>query len=401
MEAILYILYNIWILIYVFILNFSPIIILSIWVIHFFATILWYKVKRYVTYIYALWLIILQWLFRSYTKWYVLLFWTENLTEYQIDYTSYKLLIIVFLTITLAFIVSTISEYVSNINSAWTQNTISNKYSILYTIYIIALSTVTSYLFSNIAISQIWIEYFHDNSLSFFSLYKAEQLRSSIYKNSENTKNIAQNYEIQSKKSNIKEKNIIIEEPKANFTVTLENWSNPAPNTFEVDVVLKVNDIWQGIKLWAVTFWLNFNDKILNNWTPCDTVRCWSWSYISGSTSKELQALNTPYGSYIRWQLRNTQIPLRSYDSINITTWTYILWRYRFTNTVPRANNSDAELRLQWEVSGWLSNTIITFTSLEDIQKSYSYTTTNPLSWAGLRLGHTEKNPFSLKLNTK
>jgi hypothetical protein len=138
------------------------------------------------------------------------------------------------------------------------------------------------------------------------------------------------------------------------FTVTLANFTSTT-NTFEVDVILIINTPAEGIRLCAVSAGINYNPAILNGGTPCPTINCGSWSLIDGTTAPEI----TANGGLNQWvmatrypyeQLRIVQAA-KANSLVDLVAGSYRIGRFRFTNTVPWAVDSDPEL--------WLSPTTV------------------------------------------
>ena len=186
------------------------------------------------------------------------------------------------------------------------------------------------------------------------------------------------------------------------FTVSLANGSNPTPTTFEVDIVLTVIAPVAGIRLSSVTTGVNYNPTILNGGTPCTTAGCGSWAYVGGKSPAIAALLTTnntnraaPVG-----HLRTVMPNLTAATAIDIPPGVYTVGRYRFTNTVPFATNSNANLWLQPNNSTPLgsTNTIVSFYPFGQINPLEAYTTTAP-GGSGLILPNTQTTPFSLPLN--
>ncbi len=192
------------------------------------------------------------------------------------------------------------------------------------------------------------------------------------------------------------------------FTVTLANLTNTA-NTLEVDVLLIVDAPTQGVRLAALATGINYNPAILNGGTPCTDSNCGSWAFIPGSRSTELMPLTAttnvtrgpmtsspsqPYG-----QLRVVGSMPPGYQSVDLMPGTYTYGRYRFTNTTTWAPNEDAQLWLQNNNTGGLSNTIVNFFPYGTPVGMSAYTVILPAAGAGLTLGYTQGTPMSRILN--
>ena len=193
------------------------------------------------------------------------------------------------------------------------------------------------------------------------------------------------------------------------FTVTLDNFLQTT-TTFQVDVVLIVDAPAAGVRLSGLSTGINYNPAILNGGTPCtnnSTFGCGSWILMPGTISPELTAnggLNTivttnranPVG-----HLRVVQVNKAS-SLVDILPGTYRIGRFRFTNTVPWAADSDPELWLSPTNSGGSSNTIVSFApyGLSTPMRSYSTTVMNPSGQPGVTLGYTQGAPMLRVLNS-
>ncbi len=149
------------------------------------------------------------------------------------------------------------------------------------------------------------------------------------------------------------------------FTVTLDNFMSTS-NTFEVDVILIVDSPAEGVRLCAVSAGINFNPAILDGGTPCTTPNCGSWSMIDGTTAPEI----TANGGLNPWVMttRNTYDQLRIVQAakanslVDLVAGSYRIGRFRFTNTVPWAVDSNPELWLSNTNASGATNTIVSFT---------------------------------------
>ena len=127
-------------------------------------------------------------------------------------------------------------------------------------------------------------------------------------------------------------------------------------DTFEVDVILTINTPAEGVRLCGVTAGINYNPAILNGGTPCTTssnLGCDSWILIPGTIAPELTTnggLNTMFTTNrdIPGQLRIVQTA-KTNSLVDLVAGSYRVGRFRFTNTVSWAVDSNPEL--------WLSNT--------------------------------------------
>ncbi len=188
------------------------------------------------------------------------------------------------------------------------------------------------------------------------------------------------------------------------FTVTLDNFMSTS-NTFEVDVVLIVDSPAEGVRLCAVSTGINYNPAILNGGTPCSTNNCGSWSLIDGTTAPELTAnggLN-PWNMATRYpyvQLRIVQ-PAKVTSLVDLVAGSYRIGRFRFTNTVPWAVDSDPELWLSPTnsiPSPGSTNTIVSFTdfgSTTFIRTASTITVPHFVT-----LGYTQGSPLLRVLNS-
>lgn len=177
------------------------------------------------------------------------------------------------------------------------------------------------------------------------------------------------------------------------FTVTFANLTETT-NTFEVDIVLIVDAPSQGIRLSSVATNIHFNPAILNGGYPCTYANCGSWMPIPGTQSTAISALWGTTNTY--WHpstLRSTQTQLSEPASIHILPGTYIIGRYRFTNTGPWAANTDVQLYFHDNA------TAVTFYPYGATTPLTVYTVNNPVGGTGFTLGYTENAPLSRILN--
>ena len=197
------------------------------------------------------------------------------------------------------------------------------------------------------------------------------------------------------------------------FTVTLDNFTSTA-NTFEVDVILIVDEPAVGVRLHAVTTAINYNPAILNGGTPCSTTDCGSWSLIAGTTAPEITAdggLNpwwltarSPFNYenlITNGHLRIVQLQKVS-SLVDLLPGSYRIGRFKLENTVPWAVDSDPELWLSSTIALGATNTAINFSLLDTPTVIRNYTTDvlNPSNEPGVTLGYTEGAPMLRILNS-
>ena len=133
------------------------------------------------------------------------------------------------------------------------------------------------------------------------------------------------------------------------FTVTLDNFMSTT-NTFEVDVILIINTPAEGVRLCGVNAGINFNPAILNGGTPCNSYTgCDSWILVPGTIAPELTAnggLNTMANTYRGPGTPHLRIAQAAKPSslVDLVPGSYRVGRFRFTNTVAWAVDSDPEL---------------------------------------------------------
>ena len=159
------------------------------------------------------------------------------------------------------------------------------------------------------------------------------------------------------------------------FTVTLDNLETTS-NTLEVDVMLIVDGTTTGVRLTAVCAGINYNPAILNGGTPCtnsSSVGCNSWVLIPGTIAPEIMANGVGgigLNNIVTTNSANPSGHLRIVQAsnfgslVNILPGTYRIGRFRFTNTVPWAVDSDPELWLQPTNADGHTNTIVSFWSV-------------------------------------
>ena len=185
---------------------------------------------------------------------------------------------------------------------------------------------------------------------------------------------------------------------KALYTIGLANVSSTA-NTLEMDVTITIDSSTKRMKLAQVSVGINYDTTILNDGRPCNSKNCGSWIYI-GAKSTAIAGLkttfnttNNPYG-----HLRIIGTPLDYNSSIDIKNGTYTLGRYRFINSAPWTNNSNAKLWLQPTNDGNKTNTIVS--SYPNTSRKLIATTTS-LRANGklLTLQYTSNAPLNLILN--
>ena len=193
------------------------------------------------------------------------------------------------------------------------------------------------------------------------------------------------------------------------FTVTLDNFMSTS-NTFEVDVILIVDSPAQGVRLSSLSTGINYNPAILNGGTPCTYTSmsgCDSWILVPGTIDPELTA-NVGLNTIVTTNRANPVGHLRIVQAakatslIDILPGTYRIGRFRFTNTVPWAVDSDPELWLSPSNSAGSSNTIVTFSYYGSTIAPISYTTTimGPGGQPGVTLGYTYGSPMLRVLNS-
>ncbi|MBL0013709.1 MAG: T9SS type A sorting domain-containing protein [Flavobacterium sp.] len=183
------------------------------------------------------------------------------------------------------------------------------------------------------------------------------------------------------------------------FIVTLDNFMSTS-NTFEVDVILIIDSPAEGVRLCGFNTGINFNPAILDGGTPCTTPNCGSWSMIDGSTAPEITAnggLN-PWNMTTRNtydQLRIVQAP-KVYSLVDLVAGSYRIGRFRFTNTVPWAVDSDPELWLQPTNTNptGSTNTIVWSAPFGTLSPVIAATTTTVLS--SVTLGYTQGSPLPM-----
>lgn len=188
---------------------------------------------------------------------------------------------------------------------------------------------------------------------------------------------------------------------RALYTVGLANVSQTA-NTIEMDVTFTIDNPTRGTKLSQLSVGINYNTSILNNGDPCNSKNCGSWVYIGGKSPAIASLLTTinslvnPYG-----HLRIIGIPLNETSSIVIQNGTYTLGRYRFTNTKPWIENSNAQLWLQPTNQENATNTILSSYENDNSLKLVAYTTTSTFNDRTLSLQYTKEAPLDVILNSK
>ena len=183
------------------------------------------------------------------------------------------------------------------------------------------------------------------------------------------------------------------------FTVTLDNFMSTT-NTFEVDVILTINTPAEGVRLCAVTAGINYNPAILNGGTPCVTNSCGSWALIPGTIAPELTSnggLNTMVTTNranLIGHLRIVQVT-KANSLVDLVAGSYRIGRFRFTNTVAWAVDSDPELWLSptnSSPSPGSTNTIVSFTNFGST--TFIRTASTITSPHYVTLGYTQGSPF-------
>ena len=184
------------------------------------------------------------------------------------------------------------------------------------------------------------------------------------------------------------------------FTVTLDNFMSTT-NTFEVDVILIINTPAEGVRLCAVSAGINFNPAILNGGTPCVTNNCGSWALIPGTIAPELTAngglntMNTTNRLNPVGHLRIVQAT-KANSLVDLVAGSYRIGRFRFTNTMPWAVDSDPQLWLQPTNTNptGSTNTIVAFTNFGSTTfiRTASTTTSGPY----VTLGYTQGSPLPM-----
>ena len=188
---------------------------------------------------------------------------------------------------------------------------------------------------------------------------------------------------------------------KSFYTIGLSNVINTA-NTLEMDVTFTIDIPTKGTKLSQISVGINYNTSILNDGTPCNSKNCGSWIYIGGKSAAisglttTFNTTNIPYG-----HLRIVGTPLNYNSSITIQNGTYTLGRYRFINSVPWANNSNAQLWLQSTNQGNKTNTIISSYPNDTSRKLVANTTSLRVNSKAITLQYTSESPLNFILNSK
>ena len=117
------------------------------------------------------------------------------------------------------------------------------------------------------------------------------------------------------------------------FTVGLANVTSTS-TTMEMDVTVTVDGS-VGSRISAVSVGINYNVGILNGGLPCSTANCGSWTYIGGKSpvlaglTATTNTTKSPYG-----HLRIVGSTISGATSIDVEPGTYVLGRYKYTNTV-------------------------------------------------------------------
>ena len=189
------------------------------------------------------------------------------------------------------------------------------------------------------------------------------------------------------------------------FSISLSNATQTSTSTFEVDVMISVLTPTNGVRLASVSCGINYNAGILNGGTPCTTNNCGSWSLVPGTVASELSSLLTPSLS-----LRSTAPVRVAITMINqggaiasdVPVGTYRLGRFRFTNTVPFAQASNANLWLQNVIQGGNQNAIVGwFAAGTSTPIANATTITSGSTGQITSLSHTSASPLTLMLNAQ
>ena len=182
------------------------------------------------------------------------------------------------------------------------------------------------------------------------------------------------------------------------FTVTLDNFTSTT-NTFEVDVILTINTPSEGVRLCAVSAGINFNPAILNGGTPCNSYTgCDSWILVPGTIAPELTAnggLNTMANTYRGPGTPHLRIAQAAKPSslVDLVPGSYRVGRFRFTNTVAWAVDSDPELWLSPTNASGATNTLVSFT---DFGSTTFIRTLSTQTTPSLTLGYTQGSPLPM-----
>ena len=189
------------------------------------------------------------------------------------------------------------------------------------------------------------------------------------------------------------------------FSISLANPTQTSTSTFEVDVMISVLTPTNGVRLASVSCGINYNSGILNGGTPCTTNNCGSWSLVPGTVASELSNLLTPSLS-----LRSTAPVRVAVTMINqggtvasdVPVGTYRVGRFRFTNTVPFAQASNASLWLQNVIQGGNQNAIVGwFAAGTSTPIANATTITSGSTGQIVSLSHTSAAPLTLMLNAQ
>ncbi|WP_309640239.1 T9SS type A sorting domain-containing protein [Flavobacterium sp.] len=188
------------------------------------------------------------------------------------------------------------------------------------------------------------------------------------------------------------------------FTVTLANMMETS-NTFEVDVMLIIDGTTTGVRLASCSTGINFTPAILNGGTPCSTSGCGSWVLIPGTIAPEITANGglSPIVTYYRGpgtpHLRIAQATTAS-SQVNILPGTYRIGRFRFTNTVPWAVDSDPELWLSPTSTIPAAGSTNTQVGWAPYGSSNAPRTMTTYSTPALILGYTQATPLHRVMNS-
>jgi len=132
----------------------------------------------------------------------------------------------------------------------------------------------------------------------------------------------------------------------SHVTFSLENCSNPTPNTVEYDLYI-VNDGTAALKLASVSYGVLYSSAILNGGTPASN----AYTFIAGTRDPALTGLNsyTETQTLASNQLRVTMVPQLDTGIAPILPISVPLrvGRFTFTNTTSWTTNSDPGFTLK------------------------------------------------------
>ena len=176
------------------------------------------------------------------------------------------------------------------------------------------------------------------------------------------------------------------------FTMSIASVTSTA-NTMDVELIVTATNPSSGIRFGGFAAGINFSTAIINGGTISAT-------YLGGRSSSlsslPSNAINVATSGHIRLATASLS-GAQGVDMLQGTSLT--LGTYRISNTANWTSSSNASLWLQNVVSSGKTNSAVIGYPYGQSTPAVTYTTTNPVSPAGLILSHTSTSTRTVLLN--